>query len=371
MNRCCIGAIAICSISLGIPRSHARGRAGHERITEGTVAHLPQPLRAYVQFNLDTIRTISGGEPPGTHYIDIDFYPEFFAGTFPRDINDLIALYGENVVQQNGTVPWTIGDFVEELSGMMASATTVQDWADLRYTAAALAHYIEDLHNPLHLTLNFNGQLTGNFGIHRRYESQMIQWNLENLNITPAPDKCIYWLSPVDTIFDGIDIHYWLVDNIMESDDVHRGNPAVYGDSYYEGLWEDTGGFTQVLYQEASQSVASAWYTAWINAGSPDPLYELGLDDFALFEACFTGPNGGPIDPGCEGADFDVDGDIDCDDFDTFLLFWSVPDPPPSLVACGPLVPAASTWSLLVMAILLVGSGACIWRRGRDRGSLG
>ncbi len=330
MKRCCIVAIAICSISLGVPRSHAWGRDGHQEITERAASHLPQPLRAYAQFNLATLRDLSGQEPPGTHWIDIDFYPEFFAGTFPRNMGDLIAIYGENVVLQIGTAPWTIGDFVEDLSRMMASATTMQDWADLRYTAAALAHYIEDLHNPLHLTLNFNGQLTGNEGIHWRYESRMVRDHLEDLNITPAPDKCIYLPSPVDTIFDGIDIHYWYVDDIMEADDAHRGNPPVYGDFYYESLWEDTGGFTQVLFQEASQIVASAWYTAWIDAGSPDPVYELGLDDFEMFTDCLGGPDVTPNPPPFTDAqeclnafDLDADGDVDFKDFGDFQLAFT------------------------------------------------
>jgi hypothetical protein len=40
--------------------------------------------------------------------------------------------------------------------------------------AADIGHYVADMHQPLHLTRNYNGQLTGNYGIHARYEGQMI-----------------------------------------------------------------------------------------------------------------------------------------------------------------------------------------------------
>jgi hypothetical protein len=40
-------------------------------------------------------------------------------------------------------------------------------------------------------------------------------------------------------------------------------------------MWNQTGAFTQVSFQEASEAVADGWYTAWVNAGSPIP--NLGL----------------------------------------------------------------------------------------------
>ena len=99
MKNCCIGALVICSISLVATQSYAWGRDGHAEITGRAVSHLPQPLRAYFQFHLAIMRELGAAEPPGTHWIDIDFYPEFFTDSFPRDIDDLINIYGQNVVR--------------------------------------------------------------------------------------------------------------------------------------------------------------------------------------------------------------------------------------------------------------------------------
>jgi hypothetical protein len=137
----------------------------------------------------------------------------------------------------------------------------------------------------LHLTLNYNGQLTGNNGIHARYEGEMIVRHRDHLTFIQA--NAANLPSMIDFVFDGIDVHYPFVADIMAADTLYAG---PYDETYYAGLWNETGAFTQTLFQEASEAVASSWYTAWVNAGSPTTF--LGYT-----------------------ADFDLDGDIDGADF--------------------------------------------------------
>jgi hypothetical protein len=170
----------------------------------------------------------------------------------------------------------------------MAAAADEQDWLDLLTTAAAQAHYIEDMHNPLHLTLNYNGQLTGNGGIHARYEGEMIERHSDDLTFTQI--DAAYLPSVIDFVFDGIDVHYSFNSDILAADDLYAGGPGGYDETYYTGLWNETGAFTQNLFQEASEAVASSWYTAWVNAGSPTTFLD------------YT-------------ADFDADGDADGFDY--------------------------------------------------------
>jgi hypothetical protein len=255
------------------PAQDRWGSTGHQHITAGAIAHLPQPLRAFFQANSAAVQSAAGVEPPGAHYIDIDYYPEFFDGTLPHDLGALIALYGQSVVDQNGTAPWTVGAYTADLSALMAAADTQQKWTALLQPAGALAHYVEDLHNPLHLTINYNGQLTGNDGIHSRYESQMISRHLpDGLPIVPRPDHCAYYPDIVEAVFGTIDVNYWYVDDIMAADTAASDLDPRYRTTYYNELWSRTGPFTQVLFQQASEMVAGAWYTAWVDAGSPMPI---------------------------------------------------------------------------------------------------
>jgi PEP-CTERM motif len=242
-------------------------------MTGGSIGHLPEPLQSFFQINVNTIRSMASQEPPGKHYIDIDYYPEFFAGTLPHDVNDLIDLYGYPIVEDNGMGPWTYANYVDTLTGLMSAAVTKQDWLNLLPVAAAQAHYIEDMHNPLHLTMNYDGQLTGNNGIHSRYETQMVNRNLSNLTFTTNP--AVYLPTVIEDVFDGIDVHYYFVDDIMDADDLALGVAGTYNTTYYNALWGEMGDATKSFFEEGSQAVANGWYTAWVNAGSPIP--NLGL----------------------------------------------------------------------------------------------
>jgi hypothetical protein len=69
--------------------------------------------------------------------------------------------------------------------------------------------------------------------------------------------------------------------------------------------------------------------------GDLDGDCDVDLDDFAAFKTCFTGPDGGPIDPNCAAGDFDGDDDIDCVDWAEFKANWTGPPAnPPRLLRC-------------------------------------
>ncbi len=75
--------------------------------------------------------------------------------------------------------------------------------------------------------------------------------------------------------------------------------------------------------------------------GDFDDDGDVDLDDSDSFMACFTGPDGGPVGPGCEPGDFDSDRDIDCVDWDSFVDAWTGPGDPPVLTGCSAVVSPA------------------------------
>lgn len=310
---------------------------------------MPQPLRGFFEANLVQIRDQSGQEPPGQHYIHMDDYPEFFTGTFPRDINELIAIYGTSTVNGNGKAPWTFASYVQSLTSAMAAAAGPEDWAGLIPIAAAQAHYIEDLHNPLHLTYNYDGQYTGNGGIHARYEGEMIVRHLSQLTFEAAPAQ--YLPDVVDFVFDEIEEHYYFLDDILAADDA---SPRSSATEYYNSMWSETGAFTQMLFQEASGAVASSWYSAWINAGSPRTFLEYSADftadgqvngeDLLEWQSAY----------GITGvADADGDGDSDGRDFLAWQRQYASGT---AVVANSSALPEPSAMVMAGVAMLLMGS---------------
>ena len=94
------------------------GGDGHHYIAQHYSQHLPADLdglRAYdgaVDAHVTDPDSRKGSTPGESerHYIDIDYYPEFLAGTLPRDRTALEALYGAFIVNDNGVLTWAIGE---------------------------------------------------------------------------------------------------------------------------------------------------------------------------------------------------------------------------------------------------------------------
>ena len=200
------------------------------------------------------------------HYIDIDYYSEFLTGTLPHNLDSLIALYSPSIVQNNGIVPWIVEQWTDSLSALMETGR----WDEVWQIAAELGHYVADSHQPLHLTMNYNGQLTGNYGIHSRYETHMINPHLSQL---PFPTGTgIYWPNVIDSVFLYIGEIYPYVDSIMIADELASAQDPDYGNIYYSILWQELENLTTISIHKAIIDLATLWKTAWVNAGSPSPL---------------------------------------------------------------------------------------------------
>ena len=201
------------------------------------------------------------------HWIDIDSYPEFTQGRLSHNLDSLRARHGHRLdVYRNGVVPWAIAEVTESLSVAMAAG----DWGEAILQAADLGHYVGDLHQPLHTTKNYDGQLTGNDGIHLRYEIDMIRRNLDQLRADSA--LASYVEDPLEHVFSTIQGTWSYVDSIMAADRQARKKDPIYGDGYYRILWEETGHFTVKQLAQATQILADLWYTAWIDAARPQFL---------------------------------------------------------------------------------------------------
>lgn len=258
--------------------SYARwGWGSHRFINDAAVDHLPEAM-SFFQDHRDYLSDHStdpdtDDDPGYYHYIDIDYYPEFQAGTLPHTWVAMIDLYGQNTMEDNGLVPWVIEWWMNDLTSLMQDG----DWNNAWQFAAELGHYVADSHQALHLTLNYNGQLSNNYGIHSRYETQMMNPRLADISF---PDSIAgYWDSPIDSVFSYITDIYPIVDLVMAADDRADAVDSNHGNTYYNMLWEDLGDTTIWSLNRAAVDLASVWYTAWVNAGSPYPPGVVAIDE--------------------------------------------------------------------------------------------
>ncbi len=198
------------------------------------------------------------------HYIDIDNYPEFVSnGRIPQTLDSAINIHGGYFVYDNGILPWATLTAFDSLQ----SCFERYDWPKALLFASDLGHYVADGHMPLHITRNYNGQYTGNSGIHSRYESTMINAYISQI-IYPGIE-----VSEIDDVnqyvFDYLYSNYVYVDSVIAADNYAKniaGN--TNSTAYKQALWLKTQGFTTLLFKNASHALAELVYTAWVKAGS-------------------------------------------------------------------------------------------------------
>ncbi|HDP75224.1 MAG TPA: T9SS type A sorting domain-containing protein [Bacteroidales bacterium] len=226
------------------------------------------------------------------HYIDIDNYTEFLTNQpMPLSLPEAVSKYGNNFVVDNGTLPWATKSTYDSL--VLALRNSRIDKA--KQFAADLGHYVADGHMPLHLTKNYNGQLTGNTGIHSRYESTMINAHADEF-YNSQPRELSYVQNVQQYIFDYIYHNYKYVDSIIDADNYAKSiNPDYSSSAYKDALWNSTKGFTKRLFESASQRLAELIYSAWIEAGRPSvtSTAEVNLDRTTMF--VYPNPTSGHV----------------------------------------------------------------------------
>jgi len=199
------------------------------------------------------------------HYIDIDNYDSFTEnGTIPHALEECISQYGAAFVEENGYLPWATLAMYDSVVNCMRR----EDWTNAKKYAADMGHYVADGHMPMHLTRNYDGQFTGNKGIHARYEIDMIARYHDQIVYEGTPAATID--DPLAYIFGYIYQNFPYMDSILVADDyaTEMGNGNT-SEQYYMALWERTEHLTRKLFSNASHAIAELLYAAWIEAGRP------------------------------------------------------------------------------------------------------
>jgi hypothetical protein len=135
--------------------------------------------------------------------------------------------------------------------------------------SAVAAHYIQDAHQPFHAHNNFDGQLTGNTGIHARFERDLIERFQSRLTLTPAPPTAIR--DPPEMAFATLLDSYKLVDAILAADNEAVAGKDVYDDDYFEKFFVRVKPILEQRLSAAISATAGIIIGAWEAAGRPTP----------------------------------------------------------------------------------------------------
>jgi hypothetical protein len=262
----------------------------HRFITDRAIDLLPEAVRPFYQkhrayivehsIDPDLWRSAGWTDEQPRHFLDLDAYgtPPFV--NLPRDYDRAIQQWGREMVDRNGTLPWRTQDVYGQLQRTFdrqrrgLGGYTLEN---VKFYSAVLAHYTEDGHVPLHAVVNYDGQLTGQQGIHSRWETELVLRAMPTLHLKfaePAPvtDPRNYMFGVLEASFPGAAV-------ILKADKLAIDGRDQYDDEYFRILDRETRPLLEQQLSTAVTAVASMIYGAWDAAGRPpmplDPPKEI------------------------------------------------------------------------------------------------
>ncbi|MBL0357633.1 MAG: S1/P1 Nuclease [Chitinophagaceae bacterium] len=266
------------------------GFYAHKKINYYAVFLLPPEMMVLYKPNIDFLeehavdpdkRRYAVADEGPKHYIDIDHYGTYPYPNLPRKWKDVVDKFGEDSVREYGIVPWHIQTMLYRLT----DAFKEKNFARIMRNSAEIGHYIADSHVPLHANSNHNGQYTNQKGIHGFWESRVPE--------LLADSKFDFFIGKAQYI-DRPGEYTWarVLESALASDSVLRfereltkqfgadqkysfetRNGVVirqYSSTFTNAFNNKLDGMVERRMRLSIASIASFWYTAWVNAGQPD-----------------------------------------------------------------------------------------------------
>lgn len=275
-------------------KSQSWGFYGHKRINRMAVFTLPPEMVSFYKKHIEFItnhavdpdkRRYGVEGEAERHYIDIDHYGPHAFDSVPKFWKQAVSKYTEDTLRAYGIVPWQI----EKHYYKLLNAFKDENLDRILHYSADIGHYIADAHVPLHTTENYNGQLTGQRGIHGFWESRIPELKAEDYDYFVG--RAHYVDSPIKSAWRVVYDSHMAVDSVLTFEAMlnkkfpqdqkyayeNRGSlmTKVYSVEYTNAYDLMIKGQVERRMRESIIMVGSIWYTAWVDAGKPN-LDKLG-----------------------------------------------------------------------------------------------
>jgi hypothetical protein len=264
------------------------GFFAHQKINRLAVFTLPAEMIGFYKKNLhylteasvnpDKRRYAVEDEAP-RHYLDLDHYQDTVSSSLPEGWDQAVRLHGRDTLLAYGILPWHI----QEMYCRLRDAFLLQDPALILKLSAEIGHYIGDAHVPLHTTENYNGQLTGQEGIHGFWESRLPESFSSNYNFFVG--RAEYIPDIQFAAWQAIRSSHALVNQVLREEQKlalkfeekkfafeTRGKVTVrvFSAEYSKAYHTILDGMVEERMRASIKTTGDFWYTAWVNAGQPD-----------------------------------------------------------------------------------------------------
>lgn len=276
--------LILLSLALTSP-VRAWGYLGHRRVNRQAARIVEGSFGEFVKSNEtalawygpvpDYLKSIDQKEFP-RHFIDADLYGTFPFKDIPADYDSLIAKYGEDNVFSWGYLPWVIESTCDRIIRLLKQ----NRFDEAIFHMGRLGHYISDLFMPLHTVKNYNGQFTGNEGVHFRWEGRLVNEYVKN--IQPFGTAAVIQ-NPLERALNIMRNSFNLHSQILAADTKARKlltpdqiseldtyKILTYEKPYLDVLYAETKDLLHRQLGGAVTSIADYWLYCYTAAGSPD-----------------------------------------------------------------------------------------------------
>jgi hypothetical protein len=247
--------------------AHAWSPLVHQRVTSEAIDTLPKGLKPFYKAHRLELPSLGVDAPPpaeeGTERrFQVDRLMPFPFLDVPRTEAALKARSEEEAARM-GRLPWLI----DESYGKLVAAFRSGDKGQILAESDTISGYVADLHNPLALTDNADGQKTSQHGLWVRFSQRLPESMDKRLRFGGQAARLID--DPRAYVFSMVNQTYIWLDNLLYLEELARRGQAGYTEFYYEALGEHAGPLLKDLLSAATTDVGSYWYTAWTAAGRP------------------------------------------------------------------------------------------------------
>jgi hypothetical protein len=261
----------------------------HKRINRMAVYRLPPEMQTFYKKHIDYIaenavnpdrrRYAVVGEAE-RHFIDLDVYGDSAIQKLPKYWGKAVEKFGEDSLRKHGIAPW----YIQTATFQLTEAFRLKSALRILRISADLGHYVADSNVPLHTTRNYNGQLTGQEGIHGFWESRLPELYAENYDLWIG--EANYLENPTQTIWKAVENAHAACDSVLlfEKELSGKVDPEnkytfternsilvkTYSDDFSSKYNVLLDGQVERQMKASIRMVGDLWYTCWVNAGQPD-----------------------------------------------------------------------------------------------------
>jgi hypothetical protein len=259
-------------------------------VNQLAVYELPKTLRMFFYTNMDylvresvraDLRRSDDSTEDTKHFINLESFGDSAAWKMPPEWQEAVQKYSKDSLLKHGYVPY----YIRVMKDRLTNAFRNKQKDSVLFYAADLAHYIADVHVPLHTTRNYDGQLTNQKGMHSLWESMIPEIALDQFDLS-SRHTAKYLRDTDHAIWQAVRKAHVLTAEVFSSEkeisksfsesskyrvQIRRGKAVrSYSTEFANALYRRIGLTINQQLISSANLVADFWYTSWIDAGRPD-----------------------------------------------------------------------------------------------------